>query len=62
MHLIQLHSLTFPTIMKTVRDQLWLDAFHYHESVREEMGKEVFERAKRRRSSATVIVDALVIV
>jgi len=48
--------------MKTVRDQLWLDAFHYHESVREEMGKEVFERAKRRRSSATVIVDALVIV
>ena len=34
----------------------------YHESVREEMGKEVFERAKRRRSSATVIVDALVIV
>jgi len=33
-----------------------------HESVREEMGKgEKVERTRRRRSSATVIVDALVI-
>jgi len=32
-----------------------------HESIREEMGKEnITERAKRRRSSATVIIDAVV--